>query len=74
MLKITVDKRATNTIFILEGSLTDSWVSELYKTVVDRLTTEEVICLELSNVHYVNEQGLSLLKDLTRVYSIIITN
>jgi ABC-type transporter Mla MlaB component len=66
MLKITIEKGETETYLILEGSLTGAWVAELYKAVIDRLTTTEVIRLELSNVHYVNEQGLTLLRDLTK--------
>lgn len=66
MLKITIEKGETETHLILEGSLTGAWVAELYKTVIDRLTSTEEIHIELSNVHYVNEQGLTLLRDLTR--------
>jgi ABC-type transporter Mla MlaB component len=65
MLKISVDKGETETLFILEGSLSGPWVAELHKAVMDRLAIPEAIYLELSHVHYVDEQGLALLRDLS---------
>ena len=66
MLKITVDKGETETLLILEGSLSGPWGAECHKVVMGRLTIPEVLLLDLSQVHYVDEQGLLLLRGLLK--------
>lgn len=67
MLKITVDKGETGTLFMLEGGLSGPWVAELHRTVMDSATMPESTHLELSRVNYVDEQGLTLLRDLIKL-------
>lgn len=64
MLKITVEEAETETLFILEGSLSGLWVAELHKAIVDNRTMPDTISLDLARVHYVDERGLTLLRDL----------
>ncbi|WP_411727551.1 hypothetical protein [Methyloglobulus sp.] len=66
MLKITVEKATTDTLFILEGSLSGLWVTELHKVIIDSRSMPDVthLNLDLARVHFADEQGLTLLRDL----------
>ncbi len=65
MLKITVEKKATTeTLFILEGSLSGPWVTELHKVIVENRSQPDLIYLDLAYVHFADAQGLALLREL----------
>lgn len=64
MLKITVEKARTDTLFILEGSLSGPWVTELHKAIIDSPSMPDMIQLELTRVHFADGQGLVLLGEL----------
>jgi hypothetical protein len=64
MLRITIDNGTTETYFILEGSLAEPWVKELRNVVMSSDSTPDLISLNLTNVHFADEQGLSLLREL----------
>jgi len=64
MLRITIDSVTTETHFILEGSLAGLWVKELRDVVTSSDSTPDMISLNLTNVHFADEHGLNLLREL----------
>lgn len=63
MLRITVEKTEAKILFILEGSLSGPWVAELHKTIIGSRSQPDVIKLDLSRVHFADEQGLLLIRE-----------
>jgi ABC-type transporter Mla MlaB component len=66
MLKITIDKIMSETLLILEGSLSGPWVTELSKAVIDSGCQPDTLKLDLTGIQFVDEQGLLLIRDLMR--------
>lgn len=64
MLRITIEKATTGTLFILEGNLAGPWVKELRDVVMSSQSTPDFIHLDLMDVHFADEQGLLLLREL----------
>lgn len=64
MLRITIDNTTTEIHFLLEGSLAGPWITELRDVVLSSDSTPNLISLNLTNVHFADEQGLSLLREL----------
>jgi anti-anti-sigma regulatory factor len=64
MLRITIEKATTETLFIFEGRLAGLWVTELHNVVMTSHSMPDLIYLDLTDVHFVDEQGLTLLREL----------
>ena len=64
MLRITLDETTSETQFILEGRLAGVWVTELRDVVMSSDTAAESISLNLTQVQFADEQGVSLLREL----------
>jgi len=64
MLKITVEKSIPDTLLILEGSLSGLWVAELYQAVIDSGCQPDTIKLDITGIHFADEQGLLLIREL----------
>ena len=64
MLKITVEKALPNTRLILEGSISGPWVTELNKAIIGSRCQPDAIQLDLTGIHFADEQGLSLIREL----------
>lgn len=64
MLRITIDNATPEIHLILEGSLAGPWITELRDVVMSSDSTPDLIGLNLANVHFADEQGLNLLREL----------
>lgn len=66
MLRITTEKSAEGVRLIIEGRLVGPWVEELQTTVITAGALSESVQLDLSDVHFVDAEGLALLSFLQR--------
>jgi anti-anti-sigma regulatory factor len=67
MLRITeTDTDGETTKLILEGRIIGQWVSEIRNCCEAALSEKRNLILDLSRVNFVDEQGLEVLKDLSR--------
>jgi hypothetical protein len=64
MLKITVKKAISDTLLILEGSLSGPWVTELNNAVIASGCQPDSIKLDLTGIHFADEQGHLLIREL----------
>ncbi len=64
MLRITIDNAAPEVNFILEGSIAGLWVRELRGVVMSCDSAPDLISLNLAKVHFADELGLNLLREL----------
>lgn len=66
MLRITIEKNSRGTTFRLEGRLMGPWVEELGRVWRSALngSSEGCICVDLSDVTFVGEDGKSLLEQM----------
>ncbi len=65
VLRITEAKRTpTQAHFVLEGRLVGPWIAELRTAVMDADASGGKVHLDLSGVHFVDAEGLSLLHGL----------
>ena len=62
MLRITVEEKDNQTRLLLEGKLTGDWVTELETSwrIVSRPGAE--VCIDLSSVSFVDDNGKALLR------------
>jgi anti-anti-sigma regulatory factor len=67
MLRITtISTDAQKAIFQLEGKIINPWVEEINKECQKYLSSQEKLILDVSQVSFVDEEGVNLLKTLLK--------
>ena len=66
MLKVTTETDETGTIFVLEGSLTGTWVQVLEDSWRESVSTDRPIRVMVCGVTFIDEKGKSLLSQMHR--------
>lgn len=67
VLKISIMESAGEAVTLqLEGQISGKWVDLLHLTTEDYLNREVKLALDLSKVHFVDRDGIALLKRLVR--------
>jgi len=68
VLKITPSEDASGHVHLmLEGSLTGPWVTELQTLVANAGEPSSPMVLDLGGLHYIDEEGLSLIRKLRKL-------
>lgn len=68
MLKITIQRKVGGTTYALEGKLAGPWVKELELCWHSANGTQQItpVCVDLSSVTFIDEEGKDLLKRIHR--------
>jgi outer membrane protein len=66
MLKITVQKQASNTTLVLEGKLVGAWVPEVQNSWQAEHLAGQHLCVDLNGVTFIDADGKALLSRLYR--------
>lgn len=66
MLKITPIHNATGTVLKLEGKLLAPWAAEVSAACADAACRSESVHLDLSELSFVDREGLALLRELAQ--------